>query len=224
VQDPSYLRTRSGRAQNFSGSQEDATTSSTGGILGEINVIFGGSMSIAWKIQGKKLEREISLVQCIEPRRKMKWSDVDILFGPEDQPEIELYDRNLLFMVKLLIGWHRMVKTLINNGALLNLIMRKTFIKMGLNLKDLTSVHDMFHGFMLGQSSTSIGRIDLEVSCGRGDNKHKEMLTFEVASFNIGHNCILGRHFILKFMMIIHTVYATMKMSGPKGVITIKAD
>jgi hypothetical protein len=192
--------------------------------LGEINVIFGDSMSIAWKIQGKKLEREISLVQCIEPRRKMKWSDVDILFGPEDQPETELYDRNLLFMVKLLIGWHEMVKTLINNGALLNLIMRKTFIKMGLNLKDLTPVHDMFHGFMLGQSSTSIGRIDLEVSCGRGDNKHKEMLTFEVASFNIGHNCILGRHFILKFMVIIHTVYATMKMSDPKGVITIKAD
>jgi hypothetical protein len=27
----------------------------------------------------------------------------------------------------------------------LNLIMRKTFIKMGINLKDLTPVHDTFH-------------------------------------------------------------------------------
>jgi hypothetical protein len=36
--------------------------------MGEINVIFGGSMSIASKTQGKKLEREISLAQCIKPR------------------------------------------------------------------------------------------------------------------------------------------------------------
>jgi hypothetical protein len=57
-----------------------------------------------------------------------------------------------------------------------------------------------------------------------GDNKHKEMLTFEVASFNIEYNCILGRPFLLKFMSDIHIVYATMKMPRPKGVITIKAD
>jgi hypothetical protein len=47
---------------------------------------------------------------------------------------------------------------------------------------------------------------------------------FEVASFDIGYNCILGRHFLLKFMAIIHNTYATMKMPGPQGVITIKSD
>jgi hypothetical protein len=62
------------------------------------------------------------------------------------------------------------------------------------------------------------------VSSGTRDNKHKEMLMFEVASFNIGYNCILGRHFLLKFMAVIHTAYATMKMPSPKGMITIKAD
>jgi hypothetical protein len=41
-------------------------------------------------------------------------------------------------MVKLLIGWHKVAKTLIDNRASLNLIMKKTFIEMGLNLKDLT--------------------------------------------------------------------------------------
>jgi hypothetical protein len=46
---------------------------------------------------------------------------------------------------------------------------------MGLNSKDLTFVHDMFHGVISGQSSTPIGRIDLEVSCGMGDNKHREI-------------------------------------------------
>jgi hypothetical protein len=127
-------------------------------------------------------------------------------------------------VVKLPIGWHKVAKTPIDNGASLNLIMRKTFIEMGLNLKDLTPVHDTFHGVIPGQSSTPIRRIDLEVSCGTGDNKRREVLTFEVTSFDIGYNCILGRSFLLKFIVVIHTAYATLKMSSPKGVITIKAD
>jgi hypothetical protein len=50
------------------------------------------------------------------------------------------------------------------------------------------------------------------------------MLMFEVASFDIGYNCILGRPFLLKFMTVIHTPYATVKMSSPRGVITLKSD
>jgi hypothetical protein len=64
----------------------------------------------------------------------------------------------------------------------------------------------------------------LEVSCGSGDNKHKEVLTFKVASFDIVYNYILGRPFLLKFMVVIHTTYTTFKMPGPKGVITIKVN
>jgi hypothetical protein len=77
---------------------------------------------------------------------------------------------------------------------------------------------------ILGQLSTPIGCIDLEVSCGSGENKCREMLTFEVASFDIGYNCILGRPFLLKFMTVIHTAYAMIKMSRPKGIITLKSD
>jgi hypothetical protein len=69
-----------------------------------------------------------------------------------------------------------------------------------------------------------IGRIDLEVSYGSGENKRRETLTFELASFDIGYNCILGRPFLLKFIVVIHTTYATIKMPGPKGVITLKSD
>jgi hypothetical protein len=127
-----------------------------------------GSMSIISKTQGKKLERVINLAQCIEPERMMRWSDINISFGPHDHPDTELSDKNLPFMIKLPIRRHKVAKTLINNGALLNLIMRKTFIEMGINLKDLTLVHDTFHGIIPGQSSTPVGQIDLEVSYGTG--------------------------------------------------------
>jgi hypothetical protein len=139
-------------------------------------------MSIASKTQGKKLERGINLAQRIEPGRMMKWSDMDISFRPKDHLDKELSERNLSIVVELPIERHKMAKTLIDNGASLNLIMRKTFIEMGLHLKVLIPIHDMFHEVIPGQSSTPIGRIDLEVSCGTGDNKRKETLTFEVAS------------------------------------------
>jgi hypothetical protein len=192
--------------------------------MAEISMIFGGSMSITSKTQGKKLQWEINLDQRIKPGRRMRWSDVDISFGPEDHPNTQLFERNLPFVVKIPIGRHRVAKTIIDSGATLNLLMRRTFIEMGLSLADLTPVQDTFHGIIPGQSSTPIGCIDLEVSCDSGENKRREMLTFEVASFDIGYNCILGRPFLLKFMAVIHTAYATIKMPGPKGVITLKSD
>jgi hypothetical protein len=84
--------------------------------MGEINVIFEGSMSIASKTQGKKLQREISLAQQIEPGRRMRWSDIGISFRPEDHPDTEMSDRNLPFVVKIPIGWHKVAKTLIDSG------------------------------------------------------------------------------------------------------------
>jgi hypothetical protein len=68
----------------------------------------------------------------------MRWSNVGISFRPEDHPDTELSDRNLPFVVKIPIGWHKVAKTLIDSGASLNLMMRKTFIEMSLNLAELT--------------------------------------------------------------------------------------
>jgi hypothetical protein len=106
----------------------------------------------------------------------------------------------------------------------LNLITRKTYIEMGLNLFDLVPVHDTFHGVIPRQSSTPIRCIDTEVSCGIGDNKHKEMLIFWGGQLWHPDNCNLGRPFLLMFMVVIHTAYATMKMPGPKDMIMTKAD
>jgi hypothetical protein len=91
----------------------------------------------------------------------MRWSDVDISFRPEDHPDAKLSDRNLPFIIKILIGCHKVARTLINSDASLNLMMRKNFIEMSLNLANLTPVHDTFHEIILGQSSTPIGHIDV---------------------------------------------------------------
>jgi hypothetical protein len=92
----------------------------------------------------------LHLAQWIKPGRRIKWSDVGILFGPEDRPDMELSDRNMPFVVKIPIGWHKVAKTLIDIEASLNLRMRKTFIKMGLNLAELTPVLYTFYGIIPG--------------------------------------------------------------------------
>jgi hypothetical protein len=104
----------------------------------EINVIFGGTMSITSKTQGKKLQHEIILAQQIELGRRMRWSDDYISFEPKDHPDTELSERNLPLVVKIPIGRHMVAKTLIDCSASLNLMMRKTFIEMSLKLSDLT--------------------------------------------------------------------------------------
>jgi hypothetical protein len=124
--------------------------------MAEISMIFGGSMSITSKTQGKKLHREISLAQRIELGRRMRWSEVNISFGPEDHLITELSDRNLPFVVKIPIERHRVAKTMIDSDASLNLLMRRTFIEMGLSLANLTSVQDTFHGIIPGQSSMPV--------------------------------------------------------------------
>jgi hypothetical protein len=134
----------------------------------EINVIFRGSMSITSKTQGKKLRREISIAQQIELGRWMRWSDDYILFGPEDHPNTKLSKRNLSLIIKILIRWHKVAKVLIDSGASLNLMMRKTFIEMCLNLSDLTPVHDTFHGIISGQAFTPIGASIWKYHVGKG--------------------------------------------------------
>jgi hypothetical protein len=68
----------------------------------------------------------------------MKSFDVGISFGLEDYLDMKLSDRNLPFVVKIPIRRHKVAKTLIDSGASLNLMMRKTFIEMGLNFAKLT--------------------------------------------------------------------------------------
>jgi hypothetical protein len=104
----------------------------------------------------------------------MRWSDIDISFGPENHLDTELSDRNSPFIVKIPIGRHKVVKTLIDSGASLNLMMMKTFIEMGLNLADLTPCMTLSMGSSqgsrpppsdastwrcpMGQEKTSVGR------------------------------------------------------------------
>jgi hypothetical protein len=64
-----------------------------------------------------------------------------------------------------------------------------------------------------------MGQIELAVTFGGWDNFHTESITFDVVHFDLPYNAILA-----KFMAAVHYSYKTLKVPGPSGVITIRAD
>jgi hypothetical protein len=64
----------------------------------------------------------------------------------------------------------------------------------------------------------------MPVTFGTPENYRTEFLRFEVASFDYGYNAIIGRPRLAKFMAIPHYTYMILKMPGPQGTITVRAD
>jgi hypothetical protein len=78
-----------------------------------------------------------------------------------------------------------------------------------------------FHGAAPCKRVQPLGQINLPVWFGTPDNFRKETLTFEVVGFRGAYHAILGRPCYAKFMAVLNYTYLKVKMSGPKGVITV---
>jgi hypothetical protein len=69
-----------------------------------------------------------------------------------------------------------------------------------------------------------LGHIYMPVTFGTPENYRTEFLRFEVASFDCGYNSIISMPGLAKFMAILHYSYMILKMLGPQGIITVRAD
>ena len=63
--------------------------------------------------------------------------------------------------------------------------------------------------------------IDLRVMFGEAANYRQEILSFEVVDFLGPCSAIFGRLCYAKFMAVLNYAYLKLKMSGPRGVITM---
>lgn len=78
-----------------------------------------------------------------------------------------------------------------------------------------------FHGIIPGHDAKPLRKITLLVSFGTPDKYSSENLLFEVEDLLGFYHPILGRTCYTKFMAVPSYVYLKIKMSGPKGVITV---
>jgi hypothetical protein len=95
---------------------------------------------------------------------------------------------------------------------------------LGVALKELHESDTPFFGIVPTEGEYPLGHIYMSVTFETLENYRTEFLRFEVASFNCGYNAIIGRPGLVKFMAIPHYTYMILKMPGPQGIITVRAD
>ena len=66
-----------------------------------------------------------------------------------------------------------------------------------------------------------MGSLLLKVIFGFPDNFRSEHLTFHIAPFQSGYQALLGREAFARFNAIPHYASLTLKMPGPRGIITV---
>ena len=121
-----------------------------------------------------------------------------------DHP-INLYDGPLLPLNrKPYIRNYKVGRTVIDSGSGLNLLFANAYDNLGLPRKCLLSIKEPFYEIMPGMSAYPLGRINLQVTLREGENTRSKFLMFELVDFDSAYNCILGRPFLKKFMVVAH--------------------
>jgi hypothetical protein len=95
---------------------------------------------------------------------------------------------------------------------------------MDFDFKRLTECVETFFGIVPGKAAYPMGRVSLPVTFGTEGNFRTEYLSFEVADFKSSYHAILGRPMLARFMAIPQYTYLVLKMSAPKGVLTVYGD
>ena len=106
-------------------------------------------------------------------------------------------------------------------GSSLNLIYQDTIREMGIDPMKICHSNTTFKGVMPGPGAHCTGSLLLEVIFDFPDNFRSEHLTFHIAPFQGGYQALLGRKAFARFNAIPHYASLTLKMPGPRGIITV---
>jgi hypothetical protein len=189
----------------------------------EVNYIFGGLDSYEPKRKQKLTAQEVRAIKPATPEY-LRWSEVPITFDRGDHLYFIPKPGQYPLVVYPIVKDVKLNRVLVDGGSSLNLLFLKTFDHMGLPRSLLRTSQAPFHVIVPGVVATHVGHISLPVIFGTQENFRTETIQFEVADFETAYNAFLGRPVLTKFMVILHYAYLVLKMSGPRGVISIRGD
>ena len=106
----------------------------------------------------------------------------------------------------------------------LNLIYQDTIRGMGLDPTKIRHSNTSFKGVMPGPHAHCTGSLPLEVVFGSSDNFRREKLVFHIAPLKSSYQALLGREAFARFNAIPHYASLTLKMPGPRGIISLKGN
>jgi hypothetical protein len=153
-----------------------------------------------------------------------RWLEHPITFTRADQWLNFDHPGKYPLLVDPVIRESKVKKVLVDRGSSINVTFPRTLLGLGVALKELHESDTPFFGIVPTEGEYPLGHIYMPVTFRTPKNYRTEFLRFEVASFNCGYNAIIGRLGMAKFMAIPHYSYMILKMSGPQGIITVRAD
>ena len=109
-------------------------------------------------------------------------------------------------------------------GSDLNLLYPDTIRRMGIDPTKIRHSSTSFKGVTPGPYANCKGSLLLEVVFGSSDNFRREKLIFHIAPFKSSHQALLGREAFARFNAIPHYASLTLKMPGPRDIISLKGN
>ena len=123
-----------------------------------------------------------------------------------------------------IIDRSKFTQVLMDGGSDLNLLYEDTIRKLGVNPAIIRHGNTSFQGVTPGPDTQSMGSLSLEVTFGSPDNFRSEKLTFHIAPFVSHHQALLRREAFARFNTIPHYASLTLKMPGPRGIISLQGN
>ena len=121
-----------------------------------------------------------------------------------------------------IIDGYRLTRVLMDGGSSLNLIYEDTVRRMGINPSRISQSNTTFEGVIPGVEAYGRGSVVLEVTFGSPGNSRSEDLLFTIAPFQSSYHALLGRMAFARFNALPHYGHLTLKMPGPRGIITVR--
>ena len=123
----------------------------------------------------------------------------------------------------IIAGYH-FTRVPMDGCSSLNLIYQDTVRKMGIDPTKIRHNNTNFRGVTPGSGAHCTSSLLLEVIFGFPDNFRSENLTFHIAPFQSGYQALLGREAFARFNAIAHYASFTLKMPGPRGIISVNGN
>ena len=123
-----------------------------------------------------------------------------------------------------IVDGYRLTRVLMDGGSSLNLIYEDTVRRMGINPSRISQSKTTFEGVIPGAEAYGRGSVVLNVTFGSPGNSRSEELLFIIAPFQSDYHALLGRTAFAHFNALRHYGYLTLKMPGPRGVITVNGN
>ena len=120
-----------------------------------------------------------------------------------------------------IIDRYHLTHVLMDDISSLNLIYQDTVRRMGIDPSRISQSNTTFEWVIPGVEAYDRGSVVLEVTFGSPGNSRSEELLFTIAPFQSSYQALLGRTAFARFNALPHYGYLTLKMPGPRGVITI---